>query len=91
MELVNNFFQDFTDRHVILFVSDCGLIIREQTAARADPPPGPELGTMFGLNLYNKIIDTGLPAQYRKPVYYQLDEKLFLKLSISLEFYHNLF
>ena len=31
-----NFFQDFTDYRMILFFSDCGLIIRGPTAARAD-------------------------------------------------------
>ena len=36
MELVNVFFQDFTDCYVILSTSNCGLIIRRPTAARAD-------------------------------------------------------
>ena len=44
------FFQDFTDCHMILFFSDCGLIIREPTAARAEQVPWPEPGTVFDSN-----------------------------------------
>ena len=44
------FSHDFTDRRVILFVSDCSLIIR----GRLLPGSGPH--TMFNLNLYDGII-----------------------------------
>ena len=49
------FFQDFTDCRVILFFSDCGLIIRGPTAARADELPAPEPGTVFNSNLCDRI------------------------------------
>ena len=52
------FFLDFTDCHVILFFSDCGLIFRG--------PAAPELGTVFNSNLCDRIIDIGLPAKDRK-------------------------
>ena len=58
------FFQDFTDCPVILFLSDCGLIFRGPTAARADKLPGPEPGTVFNSNSScDRIIDIGLPVK----------------------------
>ena len=80
------FFQDFTHCHMILFFSDCGLIIRGPTAARADYLPGPEPGTVFDSNLCDRIIDTGLPAKDRKQYLLVVTpEKLFFTLvSLSL-------
>ena len=55
-ELINVLFQDFTDRcFSSLQTTDDGQLL-----------PGLEPDTMLYLNLCNRIIDIGLPAQYRK-------------------------
>ena len=83
------FFQDFTG--VILFFSDCGLIIRGLTATRAEKLPGPEPGTVFNSNLCDRIIDIGLPAKDRKQyLLVMTPEKLFFTLvSLSLVSIHS--
>ena len=75
-ESVNVFFQDFTDRRVILSFQT---VVCDNLWARVDSLSGPEPGTMFDSNLYNRIIDIGRPAQDPKPVCYELDEQLFFK------------
>ena len=57
--LVNDLFQDIIDCRLILFISDCGLIIQGPPAAKADslPGPGPEPGTVFDLNSDDEKID----------------------------------
>ena len=51
------FFLDFTDCHIILFFSDCGLMIRGPTAV------GARAGTVFNSNLCDRIIDIGNGSQ----------------------------